>query len=209
MKNHSRNVDSGDQRLLFPSLGDSPGSAWSASRSQRTTGRETTVQELRLSLVWLAAAGAIAATAGCGSNFGGAGNDEGFGVAVDSAGNVYVTGATASTNFPTTAGALQTAPGGGFVFKIDPPAGGGQASPLAAVLSSSAPVIDTGASGGGLNAHSPSAAHAQSATAGPVTGSGPDVFQTDLSTLLTDSGTLGDWPSDQEAGWSPSDLAFL
>jgi hypothetical protein len=142
--------------------------------------------------------------------FGGAGNDEGFGVAVDSAGNVYVTGATASTNFPTTAGALQTAPGGGFVFKIDPPAGSHLASPLTASLSSDGPVIPSGASGGGLIAHSPSAVPAQSAT--PAKEKEPDVFQTDLSTLLTDGGTFGDSSSDQEAvaaGWSPSDLAFL
>jgi len=42
---------------------------------------------------------------------------------VDSAGNAYVTGFTASTNFPTTPGAFQTAFGGGqldaFVTKLD------------------------------------------------------------------------------------------
>lgn len=34
--------------------------------------------------------------------------DEGFGIAVDPAGNAYVTGFTQSTNFPTTPGAFQT-----------------------------------------------------------------------------------------------------
>ncbi len=53
---------------------------------------------------------------------GGLGSDAGMGVAVDAAGNAYVTGATASTNFPTTSGALQTtAQGGGdaFVAKLN------------------------------------------------------------------------------------------
>jgi hypothetical protein len=50
--------------------------------------------------------------------------DQGKGVAVDSAGNAYVTGITSSTNFPMTSGAFQTTYGGGnndaFVSKIDP-----------------------------------------------------------------------------------------
>jgi hypothetical protein len=39
---------------------------------------------------------------------GGSGNDSAAGMAVDSAGNAYITGTTTSTNFPTTPGALQT-----------------------------------------------------------------------------------------------------
>ena len=42
---------------------------------------------------------------------GGSGDDIGNGIAVDSAGNAYATGATDSTNFPITAGAWQTTPG--------------------------------------------------------------------------------------------------
>ncbi len=39
---------------------------------------------------------------------GGTGGDSGWGIAVDTAGNAYVTGYTSSTDFPTTAGAFQT-----------------------------------------------------------------------------------------------------
>jgi hypothetical protein len=55
---------------------------------------------------------------------GGAGNDEGFRIAVDSAGMAYIAGMTASSNFPTSAGAFQTVYGGGagdaFIAKLDP-----------------------------------------------------------------------------------------
>ncbi|PYN28613.1 MAG: cell surface protein, partial [Candidatus Rokuibacteriota bacterium] len=54
---------------------------------------------------------------------GGSGVDEGFGIAVDTLGNAYVTGFTSSTNFPTTAGAFQATFGGtedAFVTKLNP-----------------------------------------------------------------------------------------
>jgi hypothetical protein len=54
---------------------------------------------------------------------GGSSVDEGFGIAVDSGGNAYVTGVTESANFPTTPGAFQTSlPGAGnaFVTKLNP-----------------------------------------------------------------------------------------
>lgn len=53
---------------------------------------------------------------------GGSNNDSGSGIALDSSGNIYVTGTTSSTNFPTTPGAYQTTYSGGannaFVAKI-------------------------------------------------------------------------------------------
>jgi uncharacterized protein (TIGR03437 family) len=48
--------------------------------------------------------------------FGGTGDDSGQGIAVDSFGNAYVTGHTASKDFPTTSGAPQTAWAGGGVY---------------------------------------------------------------------------------------------
>ena len=55
---------------------------------------------------------------------GGSDFDTGSGVAVDPEGNAYVTGATRSTDFPTTPGALDTSFNGGpwdaFVTKLDP-----------------------------------------------------------------------------------------
>ena len=46
---------------------------------------------------------------------GSSGYGEGTGIAVDGAGDAYVTGQTTSTNFPTTAGAFQTTYQGQFV----------------------------------------------------------------------------------------------
>lgn len=56
---------------------------------------------------------------------GGEGYDEGYGVAVDAAGNAYVSGATGSPDFPTSANAFQRALSGGvyddaFVVKLKP-----------------------------------------------------------------------------------------
>jgi hypothetical protein len=55
--------------------------------------------------------------------FGGVGSDIARSIAVDSAGVVYVSGYTFSTNFPVTGGAFDTTYGGGadaFLFKLDP-----------------------------------------------------------------------------------------
>ncbi len=56
------------------------------------------------------------------SYLGGSSLDQGLSLAVDSAGNAYISGLTSSTNFPTTTGAFQTTLGGGqdaFVSKIN------------------------------------------------------------------------------------------
>ena len=54
---------------------------------------------------------------------GGSGDDYGNGIAVDLTGSTYVTGRTASSNFPTTAGAFDTSHNGGddaFAVKLSP-----------------------------------------------------------------------------------------
>src|SRR5262249_3782124 len=54
---------------------------------------------------------------------GGGGGDKAYAVAVDAAGSAYVTGSASSTNFPTTAGAYQSALSAGtdaFVTKFAP-----------------------------------------------------------------------------------------
>jgi hypothetical protein len=54
---------------------------------------------------------------------GGSGGDAGYGIAVDTSGNAFVTGVTGSSNFPTTTGAFQTSLAGSdntFVAKLTP-----------------------------------------------------------------------------------------
>lgn len=64
---------------------------------------------------------------------GGSRDDSGFGIAVDPSGNAYLTGTTASTNFPTLNAFQPTAGGGGgdaFVVKLTPSGGLGFATYL-------------------------------------------------------------------------------
>lgn len=56
---------------------------------------------------------------------GGSGDDEATGVAVDAGNDVYVTGFTSSTNFPTTTGAYATANAGGYDAFVTKVAAGG------------------------------------------------------------------------------------
>ena len=69
---------------------------------------------------------ALSPTLASSTFFGGNGTDEIDGIAVDSAGNIYIVGTTSSTNLPVTASAFQkTAPGGFsacFVAKLNPSA---------------------------------------------------------------------------------------
>lgn len=79
------------------------------------------------------------------SYLGGGGNDDGFGIARDVAGAVYVAGGTESTNFPTH-GPFQADSGGGrdaFVTKIGepPPAGARPAGPAGNLIDTTAAVL--------------------------------------------------------------------
>lgn len=64
---------------------------------------------------------------------GGSNDDSGYGIALDSSGDAYVTGSTYSSNFPTTAGAFQTTWGGrrdAFVTKLNPSGTSGPPAPI-------------------------------------------------------------------------------
>ena len=120
------------------------------------------------------------------------GDDAGRGIAVDATGNAYVTGFTASTDFPTTPGAFQTAFGGGvfdaFVVKLNPAGSalvygtylGGAGSDVGLGIA-----IDTGqnayVTGGTFSANFPTAAGvSQTVLAG-----GRDAFVTQLNAAGT------------------------
>jgi len=69
------------------------------------------------------------------STYLGGSNDTVQGVALDPAGNVYLTGFAGSTTFPTTAGAFNNGPTGAFVSKINPSLSGYGSLLYSAILS--------------------------------------------------------------------------
>jgi len=51
--------------------------------------------------------------------YGGSAADTPYGIATDNSNNILITGTTASSDFPITSGAFQTAPAGAFIIKLD------------------------------------------------------------------------------------------
>jgi len=84
----------------------------SSGAFQTTFGGESTVQaqpNMHMGDAFVAKLDPNGANLLYGSYLGGSGDDGAYGIAVDSSGNAYVTGATVSPNFPVTAGAFQSA----------------------------------------------------------------------------------------------------
>jgi uncharacterized repeat protein (TIGR01451 family) len=133
------------------------------------------------------------------SYLGGTGSDEGFGIAVDSSGDVYIAGGTTSNNFPVVGG-LQTTFGGGrdaFAVKLRP-AGGGAADLLYSTYLGGAGDEDANAvacdAGGNLylTGYSTSANYPTTANAfdTSLSGSGGDVVVTKINPANTGAASL-------------------
>jgi hypothetical protein len=117
---------------------------------------------------------------------GGSGSDQSNGIGVDSNGDAWVVGATQSTNFPTTANALQSTFGGnsdGFVSEFSPTGSQRYSSYLGGAVSdaANAVAVDSGGSvyvtGGTQSGNFPTAG----APVQAVNAQGGDIFITKLS----------------------------
>ena len=115
---------------------------------------------------------------------GGSGTDYGYGVAVDSAGDAYVAGATGSTDFPTTSGAFQTVCNGGSGCATNPDAFVAKLNPTGSALVYSTYLGGTGYdSGFGIAVDSSNNAYVVGTTNStnfPIT---PGAFQTSFSSF--------------------------
>jgi len=109
---------------------------------------------------------------------GGSSLDEGFGIAVDSAGNAYITGRTQSTNFPTTTSAFQPIFGGfydAFVTKLNPV---GDALAYSTYLGGSGAEGGDLYPGGGIAVDSAGKAYVTGSTSSASFPTSPGAFQT-------------------------------
>jgi hypothetical protein len=118
---------------------------------------------------------------------GGAAYDNGIAIAVDGAGNAYVTGLTSSVNFPTTAGAFQTtalAVGNAFVTKFNPT---GSGLVYSTYLAGASCFCDNNSFGNGIAVDAPGNAYVTGVTKSstfPTTGG---AFQTAYGGGITDA----------------------
>lgn len=123
-------------------------------------------------------------------NWGGSGGDAAYGIALDSSTNIYICGATASTDFPVNAGAAQTRLGGGvdgFVTKFDPNGNGLYSTYLGGTGSDTAWAIAVDSSGDAFVTGSTASTNFPVTTGSFQTTSGGsgDAFITKLSPTLT------------------------
>jgi hypothetical protein len=134
----------------------------------------------------------------------GGGLDQASGIALDGAGNAYLTGLTFSTNFPTTSGAFQTTFGGrlnAFVAKFNPALSGAASLVYSTYLGGSGtdyesigPAIDVAQTSGGIAVDSAGNAYVTGATGSTDFPTTPGAFQ--VQSGLPSSG----------GGLSPSDV---
>jgi RHS repeat-associated protein len=157
---------------------------------------------------------------------GGSGTEQGNGIALDPQGNAYITGYTASTNFPTTSGAYQTALGTGatqnaFITKLNAGGaalgystylgGGGSDTGNAIAVNSAGNAYVTGST---TSTNFPTANAYQSSLSG---GTGQDAFVTKLAAAgnaLSYSSYLGGGSTDSGQGiavdrWGNATVAGL